>query len=311
MPDIPFTRGLHELSNGTYAWTEPDGTWGYSNSGLVAGDGTSLLIDTLFTVPMTRDMLAGLTEVTDSCPIETVFNTHANGDHWFGNQLVAHAEIIASKPAAEDMPNAGPYSMTRLKTLDGPAGAFARDIFGQFDWSDLVLTPATKSFEGEHSLDVGGVEVRLIEVGPAHTRGDAIAFVPSERVLYTGDMLFIGGTPVVWVGPIQNWIDACDLMADLEPRYVVPGHGPVTDVDGIRSVQRYLQFVKHAATEMFKAGVPPLEAAHRIDLGEFGKWHESGRIVPNVLNVYYELDAAMETVSRDVIYEHLAQLEGY
>ena len=273
--------------------------------------GTGEGVDTLFDVPMTQFMLDAMASITATSPIETVFNTHANGDHWFGNQLLAGAEIITTKATAEEMPHSGSHIMTDLRDLPGPTGDFAREIFGPFDWSDLVLTLPTRTFEGQLTLDIGGTEVQLIQVGPAHTLGDAIAYVPSASVLYTGDMLFIGGTPVVWEGPIQNWIDACELMVNLGAEIIVPGHGPVTDASGVRGVQHYLEYVKEQATALFHQGVPPLEAAKKIPLDEFASWNEGGRIVQNVLNVYYELDPSMERVGRDVIFANIAALEGH
>ena len=91
--DIPYTRGLHRLGDHTHAWLVPDGTWGWSNAGVVTGEGESLLVDTLFDLAMTREMLDGLRPVTEDHPIRTVVNTHANGDHWFGNELVADEDV--------------------------------------------------------------------------------------------------------------------------------------------------------------------------------------------------------------------------
>ena len=89
--------------------------------------------------------------------------------------------------------------------------------------------------------------VELIEVGPAHTQGDMLAYVPDDRTIFTGDILFIGGTPIVWAGPLANWIAACDLMLGLDVDTVVPGHGPVTDKAGVAEVRDYLAFVDAAA----------------------------------------------------------------
>ena len=95
-----FTKGLHEIGKGQYAWLQPDGSWGWSNAGLVVGDGVSLLVDTLFDLHLTREMLDAMAAATRTSPIGTVVNTHANGDHCYGNQLVAEAEIIATRAAA-------------------------------------------------------------------------------------------------------------------------------------------------------------------------------------------------------------------
>src|ERR1700730_5526814 len=104
MPSWPYTKGVHDLGTGCYAYLQPDGTWGWSNAGLVADSGESLLVDTLFDLKCTREMLSALrAAVPAASRIGTLVNTHANGDHTFGNQLVDGAQIIASRRCAEEM----------------------------------------------------------------------------------------------------------------------------------------------------------------------------------------------------------------
>src|SRR6202045_537603 len=99
-----FTKGLHELGNGCYAYLQPDGSWGWSNAGLLADSGQSMLVDTLFDLPLTRQMLDAMRRAEPAAArIGSVVNTHSNGDHTFGNRLVEGAEIIASRACAEEM----------------------------------------------------------------------------------------------------------------------------------------------------------------------------------------------------------------
>ena len=87
-PKIPYSRGLHEVGKRVWAWTLPDGGFGWSNAGLVVGDGASLLVDTLFDLPLTREMLDAMKPITDGAPITDALITHSNGDHTHGNQLL-------------------------------------------------------------------------------------------------------------------------------------------------------------------------------------------------------------------------------
>jgi glyoxylase-like metal-dependent hydrolase (beta-lactamase superfamily II) len=309
--EIPYTRGRHQLTEQCHAWLVPDGTWGWSNAGLVTGDGQSLLVDTLFDLAMTREMLDGLASITVDHPIRTVVNTHANGDHWFGNELVADAEIIASTATAEEMATNGPDLLRSVLTQSGQVGRFTQHIFAPFDFSDITPTVATRTFDDELTVDVGGTQARVVNLGPAHTRGDSVVFVPSERVLYTGDLLFIGGTPISWAGPISNWVTACDRMLAMEPEFVVPGHGPVVAAADIHRVRDYLTWIAEEARSRFERGMSPEEAVRDIDLGRFAELDERGRIAQNVLAVYYELDPTLERVDTVEVFRRIATLEGF
>jgi glyoxylase-like metal-dependent hydrolase (beta-lactamase superfamily II) len=137
-------------------------------------------------------------------------------------------------------------------------------------------------------LTVGDKRVHLLEVGPAHTKGDVLIHVPEEKVIFTGDILFIGGTPIIWAGPVGNWIKACELIMSLDVETVVPGHGPITDKEGVRQVRDYLGFIDKEAKSRFDAGMDFEEAARDIALGEYRNWTDYERIVVNVDALFRE-----------------------
>jgi len=305
----PFSRGLHELANQCYVYLQPDGSWGWSNAGLVRGDGASLLVDTLFDLKLTAAMLDAMAPVRAAAPISTVVNTHANGDHCFGNQLVKGAEIVASAATAGEMGEYSPAMLAGLSAAPGEVGEMFRGFFGAFDFAGIELTLPTRTFDGRLDLDIGGRTVTLIEVGPAHTRGDTLVHVPDARTVYTGDILFIGGTPVVWAGPLSNWIAACDLILGMDVETVVPGHGPVTDKRGVAAVRDYLAYIDAEATARFHAGMSPWDAARDIALGEFAGLGERGRIAVNVEAVYRTLDPAHRSPGIVELFQRMAALE--
>lgn len=306
-----FTKGLHELGDGCFAYLQPDGGWGWSNAGLIVGDGVSLLVDTLFDLRLTAEMLESMAPAVAGAPIATLVNTHANGDHCFGNQLVTGAEIIASESAAHEMTDVPPSMLAALTSAPGDLGDLFRGFFGSFEFDGIEQTLPTRTFQDRLDLEVGGRLVELIEVGPAHTAGDVIAYVPDARTVYTGDILFIGGTPIVWAGPLANWINACDLMLGMDIETVVPGHGPLTDKAGIVQVRDYLSFVQHEATARFEAGMDAWDAARDIALNGFDTWGESGRISVNVDTVYRSLDPAHETPNVIEQFRRMASLEAH
>ena len=283
---------LEDLGGGIYAYLQPDGSWGLSNAGLVSDGEEALLVDTLYDLPLTQRMLDAMAEATPAArEIDTLVNTHANGDHCYGNELVGEARIITSKATAEEWDEVPPAVMSAmLKGADemGPAGEFLKRAFGAYEFEGLRPTPPNQTFDGQLDLVVGDRRVELIEVGPAHTRGDVIIHVPSSRTIFTGDILFIEGTPIMWAGPVANWIDACEKIVALEPEIVVPGHGPLTDVKGALAVRDYLVYVRDEARKRFDAGLSAREAALDIQLGDYSSWLDSERIAVNVVTLYRE-----------------------
>jgi 2-keto-4-pentenoate hydratase/2-oxohepta-3-ene-1,7-dioic acid hydratase in catechol pathway/glyoxylase-like metal-dependent hydrolase (beta-lactamase superfamily II) len=291
---IPYERGLHTVGDRVWAWTLPDGGYGWSNAGLIAGDGASLLVDTLFDLSLTREMLAAMRPITDDAPITDAVLTHSNGDHTHGNQLLdSSVRIIAAKGTASELAHGmAPEMLAMTQVADlGPVGTpYARERFGPFDFSGITLRNADQTFDHELSIDVGGRRVNVLNLGPAHTAADTVVHVPDAGVLFAGDLLFIGCTPIVWAGPIANWISACDAMIALEAPTVVPGHGPITDPDGIRAVRGYLIHIAEQAEAAYRQGLSFAEAADTIDLGEYAQWLDAERVVVNVYQRYRELD---------------------
>lgn len=311
-----YSLGLHEVGEGCFAYLQPDGGWGYSNAGLVVGDGASLLVDTLFDLKLTAAMLNSMEQATETAPISTVVNTHANGDHCYGNQLVEGANIVASSATAREMTEVPPSMLAALNKAPGEVGDLFRSFFGDFEFDGIDLSLPTQTFDKRLDLNIGGREVQLIEVGPAHTAGDTIAYVPSTGSVFTGDILFIGGAPIVWAGPLQNWIAACDLIIGLEATVVVPGHGPLTDNVGVREVRDYLSYVLNEATERQEQGMDAFDAAKEICknmMGDtsksFAGWKEFGRISVNVDTVYRTLDPQHQSPNVVEQFARMAALE--
>jgi len=300
--EVPmYDEGLFDLGNEVYAWMVTNGSWGESNAGLLIGNGESLLIDTLWDLKYTRAMLDTMVPLIKRNAIKTVINTHADGDHWWGNELVANAEIISSRAACDEMSHIKPVSMILLgrilgKLLSffgaGQVGHWFQNMVLPYDFKEVTPTMPTRTFEGELVLDVGGREVRLIQVGPAHTMGDVIVHVPDARTLFCADIVFFGSTPVMWAGPVENMFAALKKILDMDVDVIVPGHGPVTDKSGVQEVLSYWEYVNKEAQKRFKAGMSPGKAAYDIVLSEefskqpFSGWNSPERMMSNMYTLY-------------------------
>jgi cyclase len=308
-----FEKGLHEVGDGLWAYLQPDGGWGWSNAGLITDGTASMLVDTLFDLKLTAEMLAEMRRVSPAAdPLDSLVNTHANGDHCFGNSLVAGAEIIASRECAREMVALPPSRLADLVRAApdlGEAGAFVRRIFEPFSFDGIELAAPTRTFDGELELRVGDRRVRLLEVGPAHTGGDVVVHLPDDGVVFTGDILFHGGHPIVWAGPVRNWIAACDRLLSLDASTIVPGHGPLAAPQAVRDLKAYFEYLTAEARARFDAGQSPLDAARDIDLGAYAGWGEAERVVVNIHALYRDFGAEVDSDTMS-LFAAMAALAG-
>ena len=286
MANWRYTHGLHDLGAGG---------WGWSNAGLIESDGEALLVDTLMGVGLTKDMLAAMrASIPAAAKIDRLVNTHSNVDHTLGNQVMAGAEIIAAEATAKAIAAFDPASLADVAAWEarGEAGDFFLETMGRrFDFTGVVTTAPTRTFDRELTLQVGSKTVQLSNLGPAHTEADTIVCVPADKVVFTGDLLFNEGHPIVWDGPIANWIAACDHIAGLDVETVVPGHGPITDKQAVKNLKGYFEFVLAESRKRLDAGMGWEEAGNDIALDGFRGWGESERIVANVRAAYRDLGA--------------------
>jgi glyoxylase-like metal-dependent hydrolase (beta-lactamase superfamily II) len=328
MSHVGYELGIHEVAEGVYAYLQPHGGWGLSNAGLVVGDGTSLLVDTLFDRAHTERMLAAMRRANAAARrVDLVVNTHANGDHCWGNELVREARIIASEAAAREMREMDPGRLALLMTVASigaifepmtpelgwlcraaglaraaaliEASPYVERAFGRFRFDGIELVPPSETFSGRATLEVGSRRVELLEVGPAHTRGDVMVFVPDAQVVFTGDLLFADAHPLLWAGPVSNWIRACDIILERDVQVVVPGHGRLCGTNVVLATSEYLRWILEQSKKRYDAGLTFEQAALDLDLGPYAEWSHPERVAVNVASCYREL--AGEEQSEDVV----------
>ena len=227
---------------------------------------------------------------------------------------MADARIIASSASAAEMNELPPEAMAAIMESAasmGNVGEYFVHCFGQFQFTGIKHTPANCTFDGELNLKVGDKPVQLIEVGPAHTRGDVLVYSPRDRTVFTGDILFIEGTPIMWQGPVANWIKACQLIEGMDVEHIVPGHGPMTDKRGVARVREYLEYVRDQARSRYDAGMDASEAARDIELHEYSAWADPERIAVNVDTLYREFSGAREATDIFQLFAQMAEIAGF
>lgn len=291
-----YEEGMARLSGRVWTYLQPDGGFGLSNAGIVGPRDPdspcgAMLVDTFFDLAHTRRLLDGIAREVRA-PVRRVVNTHYNGDHCWGNQLVRDAEIIGHRSVPADMAKLPPAALEALRHAPDsiPAARALREGMARFDFSGIDLVPPTTLFDDRLRLELDGLPIELVHVGPAHTTGDVIVHLPTEGIVFTGDVLFRLCAPLGWEGTFERWIEALETIASLGADTVVPGHGPVCGPEGALEMRDYLAFVRDRSREQFEAGRDLEEACFAIDLGPFGAWLEPERLVSQVARAYRELE---------------------
>ncbi|MEU7552730.1 MBL fold metallo-hydrolase [Streptomyces sp. NPDC044571] len=277
---------LVQPANGVYAYVQPDGGWCLNNAGFVSDGGRTLLVDTAATERRALALRAAVQGAGVPLP-HIVVNTHHHGDHTYGNGVFAPEALILG------------HDNSRAEQL--AAGHQLEVIWPATDFGAIEITAPDLTYSERMTLHLGGTEVQVIHPGVAHTTGDSIVWLPGQRVVFTGDLVFAEGTPFLAMGSLAGSLRALELLRSLDAETVVPGHGPLTDPSAYASTERYLRYVEEIARDGRAKGQTPLEVARQADLGEFAAWRESERLVANLHRAYAELAGEPEGAPLDIL----------
>lgn len=272
-----------------------------ANSGLI-NLGGGMVIDTQSDLSHARQMIDMFSRVWPAMP-DKVVNTHEDSDHVFGNQLFENAEIIGHRSLPERMKivaepaelqhlmhaASDPVTGPQVKLAHPGVYVAASQLAEDYDFGGVELIPPTTLFDDSLEVILDDQEVQILHVGPCHQIGDAIVWMPKERVLFAGDILFRLCTPMGWVGSYDKWFETLDMIVEkLNPEVIVPGHGPLCGVEGAIEMKAYLQYVRDESRAFFDREIGASEAAHKIDLGPYADWLCPERIYMNVERAYRE-----------------------
>lgn len=274
-----------EVADRVFAYIQPDGTWWINNTGFLAGRRQTIAIDASSTDRRTTRFIDTI-GTHASAPVTTLINTHHHGDHTNGNYLFERATIVGHERCRAAMLADGVEGVEALRN----AGVFMGPD-GPPDWGRAVVEPPFITFADGVTVYADDIRAEVRYIGtPAHTTNDSIIWLPEQKVLYCGDLLFNGGTPFLLMGSLAGAIQAVESLKSVDADVVIPGHGPVCDLSVADQVLGYLRFVDDLARSAHGAGISPLEAARATDLGEYADLTDSERIVGNLHRAYAELD---------------------
>ncbi|MGA2836669.1 MAG: MBL fold metallo-hydrolase [Acidimicrobiales bacterium] len=282
-PTVPAGH-LVELVDGVHAWIQPDGTWWVNNAGAVTGGDGTLVVDTCATEARTRRFLDAVHAATGGAPVRFAVNTHEHGDHTYGNSLLPEGVALIG------------HEVMRARLLEDPVIDGCPPAWDPVpDWGGVTRRVPNIVTRTDLTVFTGSRRVELVHPGyPAHTGGDLVAWLPEERVLFSGDLLFHGLTPLVFAGSVDGARRSLEWIAAFGPDVVVPGHGPLVAGGDLPAVlaghERYYRFVIDLAAEGRRAGLAPLELAQGADLATFADWPDAERIVLNLHRAYADAE---------------------
>jgi cyclase len=278
---------LEEVTEGAFAYVQPDGSWWINNAGFLVGRRGVTSVDACATEERTRAYLQSIRSVTD-LPVRTLVNTHHHGDHTHGNFLFESATIVAHDRTRDEMNEMGP---------PGP-----NPIWTDVRWGDVDIVPPFLTFHDEVTLYWDETPCLVRHFGtPAHTTNDSVVWIPERSLLFAGDLVFNGGTPFLLMGSVAGALEVLEQLRGLGARTVVPGHGDVCGPQVIDEVLDYVRFVADAASAARTAGLSPLEAARHLDLGSFSDLRDPERIVGNLHRAFAELDGQPRGSKLDLV----------
>lgn len=283
--DVRFEK----VADGVYAFVGETGARTAANEGLNANIGLvvtpegAVLIDSGATWQGARQIHDAVKRVTDR-PVKWVINTGGQDHRWLGNGYFAAqgAEVIAHADGRADMVNRGGEQLAALKQVLGPKA----------DGTTPVLP--TRWIEGEHvRLVLGGVAIELKHRGGAHTPGDTMVWLPQQRVLFTGDVVYVDRMlGVLPFSRTKAWLDTFAQIERLSPDRIVPGHGRVTDLAQAQAQTRdYLLALRAHMRKAVEEGTDISAAIKSFDGARFQQLQNAAELMPgNGSRVYLEME---------------------
>lgn len=283
-PNVPVADGeLIEVARGIHAWIQPDGTWWINNAGFVAEGSTVAVIDTCTTEKRTRQFFTAMERAIPGATVKFAVNTHHHGDHTFGNSLLPQQTCLIG------------HELMRSAFLEDTTLEAFPDFWSPTpNFGDLTRRAPDLTILETATIYLEARPLQIAHPGfTAHTEGDLGVWIPDARVLFVGDLLFPGHTPMIMAGAPTGAIRSLAWISAFEPSVVVPGHGPLIQASQLAAVldehRAYYEFVISEAKRGVAQHLTPLEVARTADMAPYRHLLDPERFVLNIHSAYAEL----------------------
>lgn len=244
----PVADGVYAIITPSRSFPDRENLGWNSNSGFVVTEAGVLLFDSGSSEAIGRAIAETIAGVTAQ-PVRWVVNSHAHGDHWLGNAAFAGegVEIISTTQVRNAIRVGGRSWVQQFKAMTGGATG------------DSPVVEPHRLVDARTVLDLGGTEVVLFPSNDSHSPGDIILWLPQQRVLMTGDVVYVDRMPSTFASNLRNWLQMLAQLQDLDPIAVIPGHGELTDRGGLERLQQLLATLWGAVESGYAAGKADFE----------------------------------------------------
>jgi len=256
-----------------------------SNSGFVVTKTGVLVVDTGSSEEIGDALKQTIRQVTDK-PVKWIVNSHAHGDHWLGN--------IAFKDS-----NPAIYATSTVNDLTKSEGATWVDNFKRLSegaTGDTPLLLPNKIIDERTELLLDETKIVLFPSGDSHSPGDLITWLPEQRILISGDVVYSDRMPTTSASKLSQWITMLDELQQLDPVAVIPGHGDVTDVEGMQRLHALLSGIREEVQKGYEAGLSDYEMLPAVveSLQQYKQYYPGfkDKLGRDISHVYLQIEAA-------------------